>query len=111
MSMEKFPTTNKLPIPNNIDFNNKPFKSIKLSIDFGKENTKCQYYLHNCVQVEFQEISQEQSKYNPETIYFFTSEGSYSTTQPNSNRIEVNSVPQDQSQNTLYFINEGESEP
>lgn len=109
--MNKFPTENKLLIPNNIDFNNKPFKGIKLSIDFGKENTKCQYYLHNCAQIEFQEILQEQSKYNPETIYFFTSEGSHSTTQPNSNREEVNSSPLNPNQDTLYFINEEESEP
>ena len=103
--MNKFPTENELPIPNNIGSYENHFASIGLTIKFDTKDFTCPYYLHKCDQVEFQEIPQEQSEYNPETIYFLTSEGSYSTTQPNSNRKELENG-EVQNKDTLYFVKE-----
>lgn len=125
--MNKFPTENELPIPNNIGSYENHFAPINFEISVNGISNTQRYYLHKCGNTEYQEYSSarwdepdviRQSEDNPQTIYFYNDEIDYSAIQPtlqlDSKRTdevaeedveERSDIP-----TTLYFINKEESD-
>ena len=90
------------------------FKPFTMTISSSSISTSIPLYLHQCKNIEYQEMTTDptqSSLSNPQTVYFYNEKNNKEVLQLEAQRKEVSSEPQPQEENTLYFINEEESEP